>query len=265
MSAFPANSANMSLGGSGPINRRPDHATFLGNHDEEAFKDFTAGTNGAPGPYDAYDNGASGGRPGPARKTSNIEVTNQRIEPVHGDESLGLGSSTFLEGAPASRAAIQRRETDTSIGGGAENGGGLYRKKSLAQKIRGINNRRDFAPSGRMTNPEPAYASASPEIYGAGGRSKASEKNPFFNEYSKGDDQNGRGSEHITVVEPERRPGRARAPSSPKGYGLERRTTDDGTDGMAPEKPATGGGGGFLSRVKSLKGGRKPREARPLV
>lgn len=258
MQAFPKDSLNNVMGGGGPLNKRPDHSTFLGNHNEEAFTDFSLGGQAPPG-YEPYDNGAI--RPGPTRTDSNVMSATAKVEPIHGDESLGLGTSTFLEGAPASRTAIQRRETDSSL---PEMNGGLSRKKSLAQKIRGIsNNRREFAPSGRMTNPEGALQTPPEGSYTPGaGPSKARETNPFFNEYSDEDKKKGESKgESITIVEPERKAGRARAPSSPRrGFGerLERRVTGDGSEG-------TGSGGGFLARVKSLKGGRKPRDPRPLI
>ncbi|KAH8654500.1 Pal1 cell morphology protein-domain-containing protein [Tricladium varicosporioides] len=247
MQAFPKDSLNNVLGGGGPLNKRPDHATFLGNNDEEAFKDYS----GQP-----YENGA--GRPRAQRHDSNVVSATTRVEPIHGEETLGLGTSTFLEGAPASRTAMQRRESDTP----AE--GGLGRKKSLAQRIKSINNtRRDYGPSGRVTSPEGSFPSRSPENpqFTPGGN-KLHESNPFFNEFSKGDDKI-ETKEKITFVEPEK-PGRPRAPSSPRrGFaGLERRVTSDGTGDAQPKT----GGGGFLSRVKSLKGGpRKPRGEKPAI
>ena len=42
MQAFPEGSLNNVLGGSGPFNKRPDHATFMGNADDEAFKSTRA-------------------------------------------------------------------------------------------------------------------------------------------------------------------------------------------------------------------------------
>jgi hypothetical protein len=131
----------------------------------------------------------------------------------------------------------------------------------LAQKIRGINNRRDYGPSGRITSPEVLVSPDAP-TYTPGG-SKITETNPFFSEFSKGDDSK---KESITIIEPERQTGRSRAPSSPRrglGERLERRVTSDGSSGAdAPTKPS---GGGFLNRVKSLKGGpRKPRVEKPL-
>jgi hypothetical protein len=53
------------------------------------------------------------------------------MEPVHGVESIGLGTSTFLEGAPAPKSAIDKAVMED------EDSGGLTRKKSIVQKITG--------------------------------------------------------------------------------------------------------------------------------
>ena len=255
MQAFPKDSLNNVLGGGGPLNKKPDHKTFLGNNDEEAFKDYSKGGVGYA-EYEPYGNGAV--RPAPHRQESHVLSATTRVEPIHGEETLGLGTSTFLEGAPASRTAMQRRESEQTS---PTDGGGLSRKKSLAQKIRGINNRRDYGPSGRVTSPEGVYNATSPDapVLTPGG-SKITETNPFFNEFSKGDDSK---KESITIVEPQIT-GRARAPSSPRrpfGERLERRVTSDGSSGGDQPPKA---GGGFLSRVKSLKAGpRKPRFEKP--
>ena len=256
MQAFPKDSLNNVLGGGGPLNKKPDHKTFLGNNDDEAFKDYSKGGVGYA-EHEPYNNGAI--RPGPHRQESHVLSTTAKVEPIHGEETLGLGTSTFLEGAPASRTAMQRRESENTI----PVDGGLSRKKSLAQKIRGINtNRRDYGPSGRITSPDGVYTATSPEVpVVTPGGSKASEANPFFNEFTKGDDSK---KESITIVEPQIT-GRARAPSSPRhpfGDRLERRVTSDGSSGGdQPSKT----GGGFLSRVKSLKGGpRKPKVEKPV-
>ena len=190
MQAFPKDSLNNVLGGGGPLNKRPDHATFLGQADEEAFKDYSKGGAGANG-YEPYDVQV----PRPVGAQPVVQSATTRVEPIHGEETLGLGTSTFLEGAPASRAALQRRESEQTS---PTEVGGLGRKKSLAQKIRGINGpRRDYGPSGRITSPEGMY---SPELRTPGG-SKVNETNPFFNEFSKGDDSK---KESITIVEPEK-------------------------------------------------------------
>jgi hypothetical protein len=255
MQAFPKDSLNNVLGGGGPLNKRPDHATFLGNNNDEAFKDYSKGGVGYNG-YEPYSNGAVP----KSRQEINIQSATTRVEPIHGEETLGLGTSTFLEGAPASRAALQRRESEQTS---PTDGGGLSRKKSLAQKIRGINNnRRDLGPSGRITSPEGVFPT-SPEARTPGGTKI--EANPFFNEFSKGDDSK---KESITIAEPPIPTGRPRAPSSPRrGFGerLERRATSDGSASSDQPAPAKAGGR-FLSRVKSLKGGpRKQPKPLPLA
>jgi len=260
MQAFPKDSINNTLGGGGPLNKRPDHATFLGNNNDEAFKDYARGGAGNSG-YEPYSNGAIQ----PSRPETTVLSATARVEPIHGEETLGLGTSTFLEGAPASRTAMQRRETEERISP-AE--GGLGRKKSIAQKIRGLNStRRDYGPSGRITSPEAVYNATSPEARTPGG-SRMSESNPFFNEFSKGDDKldtKHEAKQSITIAEPPR-PGRSRAASSPKGgFGelLQRRATSDGSGNDSSLPPSTTNnkpGGGFLARVKSLKGGRKPKQ-----
>ena len=236
MQAFPKDSLNNVLGGGGPVNRRPDHATFLGNNHEEAFKDYSAGT-------------MQGGYGLPKQKTeANIQSTTTTLEPIHGEESLGLGTSTFLEGAPASRTAMQRRESESG-----QAGGGLGRKKSLAQKIRGINTtRREYGPGGRINGPDGIYSASalSPTSRTPGG-TRMPDKSPFFSDNADGDE-----SKKDSVSAGERKGSGA---SGGPGERLERRTTSDGTPD-SDSKPSVG----FLSRVKSLKGGpRKPREVRP--
>lgn len=233
---------------------RPDHATFLGHNDDEAFKDYARGGTSYSS-YESYGNSASRS----SKHTEPVVVSAlQRVEPIHGDESLGLGTSTFLEGTPASRNAIQRRESESA----APEAGGLQRKKSLAQKIRGIsNNKRDMVPSARITIPDGANTTTTPDLPTPGSRMNGNEKNPFFKEPEANEEildtkKDSNKEEFVATAEPD---GRPRAPSSPRrGFGerLERRATADGT---GEEVPKTGG---FLSRVRSLKG-KKQRPERP--
>ncbi|KAK8099297.1 uncharacterized protein PG998_012538 [Apiospora kogelbergensis] len=232
MQAFPEGSLNNSLGGSGPLNARPDHATFMGHHDDEAHKDYNISGKDRNG-YDI--NGNRRGEP-------IIFDPSQRSSILHGDESIGLGTSTFLEGTPAARTAIQRREAETA----QENmEGGLQRKKSLAQRIRGINRPPRDYNGGRFTNPEAAYGPRSGDSTG--------ERNPFFDEFDKD-------NERITIKGKDnpRSPGTGGG-RSPGPIGLERRATSDSVN-EAPAKPQ---GGGFLTRMKSLKGGKRQRPEVP--
>lgn len=239
MQAFPKDSLNNSLGGMGPLNRNPDHATFLGHGTDEAFRDYSSGGKNKNG-YN-YPNSSS------AEPAIFDPIARGTL--VHGDESYGLGTSTFLEGTPAARSAIARRQAEQQQEF-AE--GGLQRKKSLAQRIRHINRGPRDMPSGRLTNPDAISSKRSPESVPLAS-SVGSEPNPFFAEFSKG--------EESISVKP--RNG-AKSPNSPtaiprrlSGSALERRATTDATtpvEDAAPTKPS-----GILGRMKSLKGGRRPK------
>lgn len=249
MQAFPADSANMALGGAGPLNSRLDLDRFHGRG-EEGFSEYAATRKAA----------------------TNIVDPTSRIEPVHGEESYGLGTSTFLEGAPASKSALQRRDSeDPAYEGG---GGGLSRKKSLAQRFRGMSGSRRY-PNNEVRSPDARYPgsssdmdsppSSAPQIkaVSAGGPARAkhnkeNEINPFENDYEAAFDKKGT---QIRIAEQEKPSnGRPRAPSSPKG--LTRTVTSEGVsrgrgNSSDEERPS---GGGFLNRMRSLKGG--PRRAR---
>ena len=292
MQAFAKDSANNTMGGSGPVHKEINFAQFHGRGDE-GFTDYaTSGAGaGAAKPqtesvveFESYAGASAplrrgpGVRPGVDRTTS-FNPTD-RIEPVHGEETLGLGTSTFLDGAPAARTAIRRRESENEHVPGMVNAAGLGRKRSLAQKIRGISNSNRggaFAGPPKVTSPigvcERNTSPTGPgEVQSAGGMPKIREtKNPFFNDY---DDAYERKGQQIQIAEQRRRNGsigggeeqinaRARAMSSPKrapsGGLLERRVTNDEAVN-SPAEPS--GGGGFLSRVKSLKGGKRARPER---
>ena len=231
----------MVLGGSGPLNKNIDLERFHGRG-AEGFTDFSAAANDE------------------AKKKSMLTFDpTAREDPVHGEESYGLGTSTFLEGAPASRKAIERRESETQAD--VIQGGGLQRKKSLAQRIRGMS--RNDRPQGRGAYDNGPVSPDAPGMPGrlvqsAGGPSRArgnreNESNPFDTMYDDAFDRKGAA---IRAVEQDRDAEYVFAkpmPNSPQRNGLERRVTADsaGDD----ERPKTSGGG-FLNRVKSLKGGR---------
>ena len=267
MQAFPVGSANNALGGAGPVNKNVNLDQFHGRG-VEAFTDY----------HDAPE--------GETRWVRRPELNDRqisfnpadRIEPVHGEESVGLGTSTFLEGAPASRSAMQRRESEDQTFAPPLSGGGITRKKSLAQRIRGISQPRPRYGDGRVISPEARYERGfnSPETsprgpLSAGSSNKMYERNPFFDEYDGAYDKKGAS---IKIAEQDKDvgrsradseakkgllsdAGRARAPSSPP-QPLQRSITADSV-GEAAAKPALGVGGGFLSRVKSLKGGKRAR------
>lgn len=238
MSAFAKDSLNNSIGGSGPLNARPDHKRFMGTADEEAFRDY-AGSKGLP-QKDAK-----------AQAEDTYFDPTSRGEILHGDESLGLGTSTFLEGTPAARTIIQRRHAEQAQEF-AE--GGLQRKKSLAQRIRGVGR----GPGGRPSFGEGARRPTRPEL-----RERVSDEGRPSNDPSSPNDETKNDAEAISTKVPD-----GSGPTSPTSpgsqprrvsYALERRATADGTTTLE-DAQGKQGGGGFLARVKSLKGGpRKPR------
>ncbi|KAJ6786790.1 hypothetical protein PWT90_03131 [Aphanocladium album] len=218
MQAFPKDSLNNSLGGSGPLNQQADHSTFMGQTDE-AFRDYAAGA-----------------------RAKNAAIFNpiSRGDVIHGDESHGLGTSTFLEGTPAAQAAIARHRAEEAQEAMTV---GVQRKKSLAHRIRHMNKGpREYPGAGQL----------SPDAMPSRSADSADANQGYFSEFGKGEDS-------ITV---KRRDGTL-SPASPppvprrgSGAALERRATTDATGPTeeAPPKPT-----GLLGRMKSLKGGRKPR------
>ncbi|OAX81334.1 hypothetical protein ACJ72_04319 [Emergomyces africanus] len=247
MQAFAKDSRNMALGGAGPNNSSLDLNLFHGRG-TEGYTDYaTSGTLTSS----KIDQSAA------------FDPTS-KLEPIHGAESMGLGTSTFLEGAPASRAAIQRRQSENESHN-LQNGG-LQRKKSLAQKIRGINNRER---SSRVTSPDATMDSnnnntthASPNRTSSSRR--RNDRNPFFQQQDYDDAYEKKGVKiHLNSDDgmsdnliPKTR---QRSTSSPKATSGENSITAErsssiggGEDAKAPAQVASGSGG-FISRVKSLR------------
>jgi hypothetical protein len=232
MQAFPKDSRNMNLGGSGPNNSKLNLDLIHGTG-HEAHNEY----NDAP----AYDEDAAYMRPKTAGRNAPFIDPTSRVEPLHGEETIGLGTSTFLEGAPASRAAIQRRESEFEAQQRMEAAGGLSRKKSLAQKIGAVRRSREPREPRQATSPEPLKTPTTPL---ATGKSET-QNNPFFKEYDQ--DYEKKGQQIAFAQEQEKVGGRARAPSSPR-RGLERTKTAESMGEGGESK-----GGRFLNRVKSIK------------
>lgn len=258
MQAFPKDSLNNVIGGSGPLNKRPDHRAFMGQGDEEAFREFS---NNRQMPIPG-DNKISADRIG-------VFDPLQRGSALHGDQTLGLGTSTFLEGTPAARTTIQRREAERAQD---IQDNPLQRKKSLAQRFRSINR------GPREPHPTRAFSTDNgPASAGAATSAKYNAEADPFDEFDpkRGDD--------VLTVRRKNSAALPSPPSPPRGLGLERRSTTDGTTAMAAAaapgadtaNPTTtvisSGVGddsqqkptGLLARVKSLKGGRRPAPPPP--
>jgi len=254
MQAFPEGSANNTMGGSTQL-KKFDIARYHGR-EAEAFQDFDVTNATAPEPARLQ-------KQPPARlerDNSAAPLTNfdprSNIEPVHGQQSTGLGTSTFLEGAPvpASRLALQRATSEQD--GPAV--GGLGRKKSLAQRFRGISRPRQqgvTSPDAKyvyvddLRSPTPPVPSLQPES--AGGRGRMVEVNPFFNENQTNlvDAKTADVSDTVT---------RNRGVSSPQ-IPLYRMKTNESANG---DDAPTSAAGGLLNRMKSLRTGRPRRERR---
>jgi len=193
--------------------------------------------------------------------------SHSKVEPVHGVETDGLGTSTFMEGTPAAASAI-RRESET----GEQPSGGLGRTRSIAQRFKGVRNRDRSNSSGvAVTTPEASYVrTVSPSGRGnlsGGGLKKINEQNPFFNDYDSAYDAQGekiraaKGNSSVTVED------KGSAPSKPMPTQLTR-TVTEGSAGPQHYRSDSNGsqegrqqqqGGGFLGRMKSLRGKKKER------
>lgn len=260
MQAFHPNSANMALGGNAP--QTFDYDRFHGRG-TEGFADYASS-----GQEYTTDR-----RPQKHLQDKVAEYINptDRGAQIHGEESHGLGTSTFLEGAPASRAAQARRESENDMQP-MNNPGGLGRSKSLAMRIRGLSQPRRPGEA-RANRPEGGYGprlSPNPptsQTQSAGGPTRArpmeQERNPFFE--NNHDDAYEKKGVRIELTD-----ARSTAPTLTRAI-----TTDsappsaaiafqrkDQSPGVSPggsfdrkDQP----GGGFISRMKSLKGGRRPR------
>ncbi|KAI9817719.1 MAG: hypothetical protein M1826_001475 [Phylliscum demangeonii] len=248
MHAFAKDSANSVLGGSGPIHKDIDHALFFGDRGAEAFSDFSSGAV----ERNASETAAGDRRARPRADRSHSFDPVARADPVHGDETLGLGTSTFLEGAPAPRAAIQRRDSEAGRHQQHARSGsfGLSRKRSLAQRIKGITPNRTFTHSVAVKSPG--------AVDPAGPASPGSNGNPFFSSHDAAYDAK---SARIGAAERERASaGAVRPSSSARGSTPPEHVPAVHKEGSSSSSSGSSSKGrGFLSRMRSLRGGRRAR------
>ncbi|UKZ95350.1 uncharacterized protein TrAFT101_010194 [Trichoderma asperellum] len=216
MQAFPEGSLNNTLGGSGPLNAQADHSNFMGHGSDEAFRDYAASGKSKSREPVIFD-------------------SSSRASLVHGDESHGLGTSTFLEGTPAARSAIVRRNAEQAQEF-AE--GGLQRKKSVAQRIKN-RVRPDYS-----NRPMPGHGRYESDDFGEfGGREDVRAPRPPPREREREREREARPS-------PPLKPRQNSAAGALEGRSAEALPSPSDE---APAKPS-----GLLGRMKSLKGGRRP-------
>jgi hypothetical protein len=170
---------------------------------------------------------------------------------------------------------MTRRDSEEKTAG--LNGGGLSRKKSIAQRFRGMSNNRrtpDARYHQQSSSNDDAIDVSPPgnKAVSAGGPARAhgnyrneNEINPFDQDYENAYARKGA---QIRIAEQDR-PSATRnlsassAVPTSQGRGLTRSVTaDSATRPTSNEGEKPSSGGGFLSRMKSLKGGRRARPER---
>ncbi|ODV95283.1 hypothetical protein PACTADRAFT_50029 [Pachysolen tannophilus NRRL Y-2460] len=160
VAAFPVDGPNSTIKGTGPINIKSQQINYAFgfNNDDDGDKIYTTSSapiasilrkpQGLPAPivppappaiavgHPLYLNDkvaksqATLATIGPDPSIIQFD-SNTKQAPVHGSTTLGLGSSTFLDGAPASKTAIID-DANTNLGAG------LGRKKSLVNRVKSI-------------------------------------------------------------------------------------------------------------------------------
>ncbi|CAK9439052.1 uncharacterized protein LODBEIA_P32760 [Lodderomyces beijingensis] len=119
--AFPVDGPNNSIAGAGNVDKDAQMKLAFGNYEEpEVEPPAVIKTNRV-----SNDTSTSIYTPKQNPSVINFDST-AKAEPIHGFSTAGLGSTTFLDGAPAPKAADDNLNL---------NNGGLSRKKSLVQRL----------------------------------------------------------------------------------------------------------------------------------
>ncbi|BFZ63733.1 hypothetical protein YB2330_004865 [Saitoella coloradoensis] len=252
--AFPENSTSNSLNFRDAPQTVSATEAFMGKHHHgEAYNDFSSSAR-LTQPL------TSKLRPTLGMRGLSFDPTAQ-VDPVYGEATEGLGPTTFLEGTPAPRAEPHRMFSDQ--GGAASNhlrprsvssnnalGGntsGLGRKKSVIQRLRGLNARMREEYDAQTS---PAILSPGGGITSPAGSSTSIREEPnVFSQQFESDPAR----KETTSIQFDNRPSPRSLPSSPAG---ERAGQGDYFAGAGVKEKK--GGGGLLSRVKSIS--KKRRE-----
>ncbi|ODQ66231.1 Pal1-domain-containing protein [Nadsonia fulvescens var. elongata DSM 6958] len=181
VAAFPINGPNNALSGwaNGQADGENTVDAIFGRGDQEAYLDFNSSYNkGFPSQkaknLNPYNNPSASASDSLTKNMANQNInasdnsiinfnSTSKATPVHGSTTLGLGSSTFVEGAPAPKNYESSNPVDINSANSGLNNNfttnkGLSRKKSLVQRLRG---NRDPSPSNPSKSNSPAYRSAS--------------------------------------------------------------------------------------------------------
>lgn len=241
--AFAPNSRNMTMTG-GAVNTKTakdQQFDVLHMNNDEGYGDFNSASK-------KNDLGA-------------VDAT-ARGEQIHSSETAGLGTSTFLDGAPAPRREVQRRESEAgqeNINTGGGGLGGIARRPSVLKvlgRARGYSQGRVSGLAEQEGGRDRRYPPPSmPQS--AGGMMRATtgqeRQNPFFVN----------GSNMEIAIDDSVRPER---PMPPMGAPLTRRVTESGVRPSPPQQPErqqSGGGPGFLGRWKSIRRNNNPPPPQP--
>ncbi|KAG7813718.1 hypothetical protein KL921_001264 [Ogataea angusta] len=131
--AFPVDGPNNSIKGMAPKNNRDQQIDMVFGYNEDEPIYTSKSKNIQVSGKSPYSNGVVVKRASASNSTfldlkpnPNVVAfdSNVKSAPIHGDTTLGLGSSTFLDGAPA--YGVQEKK----------DGGELGRKKSLVDRLR---------------------------------------------------------------------------------------------------------------------------------
>jgi len=132
MKAFAADSANNSLGGKMPIRKAGGYVDVNGLELKESHEDYNVAPKLNPREERETEPSTMGEKP---NYFGYINYT-ERSNSIYGVESTGLGTSTFLEGAPASASAQTAQEQYEEVGNLPPSG--LVRKNTLVNRIRAL-------------------------------------------------------------------------------------------------------------------------------
>lgn len=136
--AFPADGPNNSIKGlAGNVDKNEQMNLAFGHYDVDNRNGFSSGRRGSASPVKeefvpviktsrASDDPQSLYTPKQNPSVVNFDA-NIKAEPIHGSTTAGLGSSTFIDGAPAPKVNDEFLNVS---------GSGLGRKKSLVQRLR---------------------------------------------------------------------------------------------------------------------------------
>lgn len=142
--AFPVDGPNSTITGLQNIDKTQQMNLAFGNYEEDAQNEIvgrkasvkygkTNRAQSVDGGYAAPKTGIEATDVDAPRLTPGVIAfdVNTKSTPVHGSTTAGLGSSTFIDGAPAPKAVSYESDEPVKF-----SGDGLGRKKSIVQRLR---------------------------------------------------------------------------------------------------------------------------------